>query len=90
MNEEQGSSGSGGNQERDDREGEDCQPQKAIEQDSDQAGNGDDKQVVCQQVVCQACILYSCMITKLKQKHWEGQMNQRSMDLLRWNLLQPL
>ena len=43
MNEEQGLSGSGRNRERDDKEGEDRQPEEAMEQDSEQAGKYDDK-----------------------------------------------
>ena len=50
-------SGSARNRERDDEEGEDRQPEEAMEQNPDQAGKDDDK----------AWILISWMITKLKK-----------------------
>ena len=43
MNEDQGPSGSGGNRERDDKEGGDLQPEETVEQDPDHAGKDDDK-----------------------------------------------
>ena len=43
MSEEQGPLGSRRNRERGEKEGEDCQPEEAMEQDSDQAGKDDDK-----------------------------------------------
>ena len=43
MSEEQGFSGSGRNRQRDDKEGEDRQPEEVMEQDPDQAGKDDDK-----------------------------------------------
>ena len=43
MSEEQGPSGSGRNRERDEKEGEDRQPEEEMKQDSDQAGKDDDK-----------------------------------------------
>ena len=43
MSEEQGFTGSGRNRQRDDKEGEDRQPEEVMEQDPDQAGKDEDK-----------------------------------------------
>ena len=71
-NNEQGPSGSGKNEERDDEEKEDHQPEELMEQDTDQVRRDGDKALL-------GCASWTKM--KKEQKRWKGRRTQLKVKL---------
>ena len=87
MKDEQGSSGLGRNEERDDEEKEDRQPEEAMEQDPDHAAKDDNKASTGDLSSLDLIFLDDY---EVGTETLEGTTEPAAMKFSRWNLPQPL